>query len=102
MSPFGTFETCGRTPNVSANCGRSEVPGALPNGAMPRRFRQEFPESEILRERALRCRQLADGVGDLKFAIKLKALSEEYEGDAKRTEAGGRVSQDFYTSHPKG
>lgn len=54
---------------------------------MPRKFRQELPESEILRERALRCRQLADGVGDLEFAIKLNALSEEYEGHAKRTEA---------------
>jgi hypothetical protein len=33
-----------------------------------------------------------DGVGDLKFAIKLKALSEEYEGDAKRTEAGSSTN----------
>ena len=29
-----------------------------------------------------RGRQLADGEGDLEFAIKLNALSEEYEGDA--------------------
>jgi hypothetical protein len=58
---------------------------------MPRKFRQELPESEVLRERALRCRQLADGAGDLDFAIKLNALSEEYEGDAKRTEAGERI-----------
>lgn len=42
---------------------------------MPRKFRQELPESEILRERALRCRQLADGAGDLEFAIKLKGTS---------------------------
>ncbi|CAN0447001.1 unnamed protein product, partial [Phaeothamnion confervicola] len=54
---------------------------------VPRKFRQELPESEILRERALRCRQLADGSGDLEFAIKLNALSEEYEGDAKRIES---------------
>ena len=59
---------------------------------MPRNFRQELPESEILRQRALRCRQLADGVGDLEFAIKLKALSEEYEGDARRKEDKGRIS----------
>ncbi len=59
---------------------------------MPRNFRQELPESEILRQRALRCRQLDDGVGDLEFAIKLKALSEEYEGDARRTEDKGRIS----------
>ena len=30
MSAFDTFETCGRTLNVSAYCDRSEVTGALP------------------------------------------------------------------------
>ena len=69
---------------------------------MPRKFRQELPESEILRERALRCRQLADGAGDLEFAIKLNALSEEYEGDAKRTESGGHIGRRYYISRPKG
>ena len=53
---------------------------------MPRKLRQELAESEILRERALRCRQLADGAGNLEFAIKLNAISDEYECDAKRTE----------------
>ncbi len=39
--------------------------------------------SEVLRDRALRCRQLADGVGDPEFAKKLHALSDEYEGHKK-------------------
>lgn len=69
---------------------------------VPRKFRQELPESEILRERALRCRQLADGSGDLEFAIKLNALSEEYEGDAKRIESGGYIGRRYYISRPKG
>ena len=51
---------------------------------MPRKFRQELPEREILRNRAVRCRRLPDGVGDLAFAIKLHALSEEYEREANR------------------
>ncbi len=68
---------------------------------MPRKFRQELPEVEILRDRALRCRRLADGVGDLAFAIKLHALSEEYECEAKRTEAGGRIGWRDYTDHPE-
>ena len=69
---------------------------------MPRKFRQELPESEILRERALRCRQHADGAGDLEFAIKLKALSEEYEVDAKLTESGGHIGRRYYISRPNG
>ena len=58
---------------------------------MSQKYRREVPESEKLRARAHRCRQLADSVGDLEFAIKLNALSEEYESDAYRTEAKGRV-----------
>ena len=41
--------------------------------------------------RAHRCRQLADGVGNLEFAIKLNALSEEYESDAQRPEKKDRI-----------
>ena len=44
---------------------------------------------------------LADGAGDLEFAIKLNALSEEYEGEAKRTEAGGHLGCSYYTSYSK-
>jgi len=40
-------------------------------------------ESEKQRDRARRCRELADGAGDPDFAAKLYALSEEYEGLAK-------------------
>ena len=68
---------------------------------MPRTFRQEPTESEILRERALRCRLLADGVGDLTFAIKLHALSEEYEREANRTDTRGRIGWRYYTNHPE-
>jgi hypothetical protein len=47
--------------------------------------RNEQPNrTAILRDRALRCRQLADGVGDPGFAKKLYALSDEYEGRKKR------------------
>ena len=53
---------------------------------MPRRVRQVLADSEILRDRAQRCRQLADGVGDLEFAIKLNELSQEYEDSAERIE----------------
>ena len=68
---------------------------------MPRKFRQEPTESEILRDRALRCRLLADGVGDLAFAIKLQALSEEYECQANRTDAQGRIGWRYYVDHPE-
>jgi hypothetical protein len=44
-------------------------------------------DSGRMRDRALWCRQLADGTGDLQFAIKLNALSEEYEGVAVLLEA---------------
>ena len=63
---------------------------------MPRKFREELPELEILRNRALRCRRLADSVGDLAFAIKLHALSEEYEREANRTEARRRIGWRHY------
>ena len=44
-------------------------------------------ESERLRDRARWCRQLADGVGHPEFAVKLNALSREYELDAELREA---------------
>jgi len=43
-------------------------------------------DSERMRDRAFWCRQLAAGAGDLQFAIKLNALSEEYEGAAELVE----------------
>jgi hypothetical protein len=49
---------------------------------MPRRIRHQRSDNEVLRERADRCRRLADGVGDLNFAIKLYALSWEYDNKA--------------------
>jgi hypothetical protein len=52
---------------------------------MPEKTREKtLTQSEKLRDRALRCRQLADGAGDANFAIKLYALSDEYEGRAAR------------------
>ena len=68
---------------------------------MPRKFRPELPESEILRDRALRCRLLADGVGDIVFAIKLHALSEEYECEANQLAATGRIGWRYYADHPE-
>ena len=59
---------------------------------MPRKVRQVFADSEILRERALRCRQLADGVGNLRFAIRLTELSQEYEGLAGLKESKAKNS----------
>ena len=60
---------------------------------MPQKYRREVSEGEKLRARADRCRQLADSVGNLEFAIKLNALSEEYESDAHRTEAYAKRPQ---------
>jgi hypothetical protein len=40
--------------------------------------------TEQLHERAVFFRRLADGAGDLKFAIKLQALVDEYEREAGR------------------
>jgi hypothetical protein len=54
---------------------------------MPRKARKVLTDSERLRDRAFRCRQLGDGAGDLKFAITLKALAEEYEGTAELADA---------------
>lgn len=54
----------------------------------PRKERQIRPQSEILRARAERCRKLADAVGDLEFAIRLHALSEEYDRRASRADIG--------------
>jgi hypothetical protein len=54
---------------------------------MPRKVRRVQTDSERLRERAIWCRQLADGAGDLQFAIKLNVLSEEFEGGAELVEA---------------
>lgn len=40
--------------------------------------------TEQLQERAVFFRRLADGAGDLKFAVKLQALVDEYEREAGR------------------
>ena len=53
---------------------------------MPRKAQMVQANSERMRDRAFWCRQLADGAGDLQFAIKLNALSEEYEGAAELVE----------------
>ena len=50
---------------------------------MPRKARRVQADSERMRNRALWCRQLADGAADLQFSIKLNALSEEYKGGAE-------------------
>jgi hypothetical protein len=55
-------------------------------GKMPRKAQRVQADSERMRDRAFWCRQLADGAGDLQFAIKLNALSEEYEGAAELVE----------------
>ena len=54
---------------------------------MRRKARRVETDSKRLRDRALWCRQLAKGAGDLQFTIKLNALSEEYEGGAELEEA---------------
>ena len=43
-------------------------------------------DNERLRKRALWCRQLAEGAGDLQFAAKLKDISREYDGHAELVE----------------
>ena len=50
---------------------------------MHRKARKVLTNGERLRDRAFRCRQLADGAGDLKFAVTLKALAQEYESTAE-------------------
>ena len=48
---------------------------------MPKKIPLEkISHSERHRNRALWCRQLADGAGDRGFAEKLYALSKEFEG----------------------
>ena len=54
---------------------------------MSRKTPRVQADSERMRDRALWCRQLAYGAGDAQFAIKLNALSEEYEGAAELVEA---------------
>jgi hypothetical protein len=53
---------------------------------MPRKIRDILTDSEKMRERARKCRQLAEGAGHPKFAITLNALSREYEGNAELIE----------------
>ena len=59
---------------------------------MGRKVRIDTSESERYRARAHRCRQLADAVGNLEFAIKLYALSKEFESDALRSGPKRRIS----------
>lgn len=49
-----------------------------------RRKSIKLSRTEQLHERAIFFRRLADGAGDLKFAMKLQALVDEYEGEAGR------------------
>ena len=58
----------------------------MPRAQLPQR--QGSSDCEKLRERALRCRRLADGVGDPQFAVQLKAISDEYEDRAVKIEQG--------------
>ena len=53
---------------------------------MSRKPQMVQADSERMRDRAFWCRQLAAGAADLQFAIKLNALSEEYEGAAELVE----------------
>ncbi len=53
---------------------------------MPRKIRDVLADCERLRERARRCRELAEGAGHPQFAIKLNAISREYEGNAELIE----------------
>lgn len=49
---------------------------------MPKKARENI--SDRNRNRAAWCRQLAKGVGDRRFAEKLNALADEFEGHAGR------------------
>jgi hypothetical protein len=53
---------------------------------MPRKRRENIPESKTLRERAVRCLRLALGAGDPEFAIKLNVIADEYEARALQAE----------------
>lgn len=44
----------------------------------------QLPRSELLRERAINCKRLAMAVVNEFFALRLRALAEEYEGKAGR------------------
>lgn len=68
---------------------------------MQSKSRYEATYRAVLRERAERCRRLADAIGDLAFAIKLHALSAEYESRAKGTEASVRIGWRYYDDHPE-
>ena len=50
---------------------------------MPSKRRDILADRGRLRERALRCPQLADGAGNQQFAIMLNALAREYDGKAE-------------------
>jgi hypothetical protein len=59
---------------------------------MTRRIRKPRPQNEVFRERAEKCRQLAEGAGDLAFAIKLHVLSREYESRANDAPRDSRMT----------
>jgi hypothetical protein len=46
----------------------------------------ETPEGKTLHERAIKCRRLADATGDLQFALKVNAIANEYEVQARAAE----------------
>lgn len=50
----------------------------------PQKIKLIRSQDEILRDRAERCRALADAIGDLDFAIQLHALAVEYDDRAKQ------------------
>jgi len=52
----------------------------------------EPSRTEQLQQRAVFFRRLADGAGDLKFAIKLQALVDEYEREAGRSASQMKAS----------
>ena len=57
----------------------------------------ETPQGKTLHERAIKCRRLADAAGDLQFALKVNAIANEYEEQARaaeRTSPGAFVRRD--------
>jgi hypothetical protein len=59
-----------------------------PRQLRPQKIKDIRPQNVILRERAERCRKLADAIGDLEFAVRLHALAVEYDRRAKQQNPG--------------
>lgn len=43
-------------------------------------------QGKTLHERAVKCRRLAEGTGNLQFALKVNAIANEYEAQARAAE----------------